>query len=194
MSSVTPLKRKPLERTNVANELSTAAGGLAGGKAGAQIFVMGLDALGGYVFARMAHNMGSSLKTVLITDRTGTNIGNSQQATISAHTTSLLPPELSTAPLRAFSTPSSVVWPVLPQHVAPTGTMRRQISLGRQLAMTPIGIETLCICGNWVYISDDGIWGCDVYMIVHQGCICCLYDCYWGIYGYVLSCLVLKSG
>jgi hypothetical protein len=34
------------------------AGGLAGGKAGGQIFVMGLDALGGYVFARMAHNMG----------------------------------------------------------------------------------------------------------------------------------------
>jgi hypothetical protein len=39
--------------------LFPAAGGLAGGKAGGQIFVMGLDALGGYVFARMAHNMGS---------------------------------------------------------------------------------------------------------------------------------------
>jgi hypothetical protein len=35
-----------------------AAGGLTGGKPQAQIFIMGLDALGGYVFARMAHNEG----------------------------------------------------------------------------------------------------------------------------------------
>ncbi|KAJ5489253.1 hypothetical protein N7539_004143 [Penicillium diatomitis] len=35
-----------------------AAGGLSGGNGGVQIFVMGLDALGGYVFARMAHNEG----------------------------------------------------------------------------------------------------------------------------------------
>ncbi|KAF7717082.1 Uncharacterized protein PECH_004508 [Penicillium ucsense] len=34
------------------------AGGLSGGNGGVQIFVMGLDALGGYVFARMAHNEG----------------------------------------------------------------------------------------------------------------------------------------
>jgi hypothetical protein len=36
----------------------TAAGGLTGGKPQVQIFIMGLDALGGYVFARMAHNEG----------------------------------------------------------------------------------------------------------------------------------------
>ena len=38
------------------NSLSIAAGGLKGGRPTAQVFVMGLDALGGYVFARMAHN------------------------------------------------------------------------------------------------------------------------------------------
>ncbi|KAJ5152070.1 hypothetical protein N7492_010365 [Penicillium capsulatum] len=35
-----------------------AAGGLTGGRPGSQIFIVGLDALGGYVFARMAHNGG----------------------------------------------------------------------------------------------------------------------------------------
>lgn len=35
-----------------------AAGGLYGGKPQTQACVMGLDALGGYVFARMAHNGG----------------------------------------------------------------------------------------------------------------------------------------
>lgn len=49
----------------IADSPSAAAGGLTGGKAGAQISVMGFDALGGYVFARMAHNMGESLITVL---------------------------------------------------------------------------------------------------------------------------------
>ncbi|KAJ5880907.1 uncharacterized protein N7473_011960 [Penicillium subrubescens] len=37
------------------------AGGLTGGKPQAQIFIMGLDALGGYVFARMAHNEGHDI-------------------------------------------------------------------------------------------------------------------------------------
>lgn len=40
------------------NMNQTAAGGLAGGEVQSQAFVMGLDALGGYVFARMAHNGG----------------------------------------------------------------------------------------------------------------------------------------
>lgn len=40
------------------NNSSLAAGGLKGGRPTAQVFVMGLDALGGYVFARMAHNEG----------------------------------------------------------------------------------------------------------------------------------------
>lgn len=40
------------------NMNQTAAGGLTGGKPQSQLLVMGLDALGGYVFARMAHNGG----------------------------------------------------------------------------------------------------------------------------------------
>ncbi|OGE56156.1 hypothetical protein PENARI_c003G07842 [Penicillium arizonense] len=34
------------------------AGGLYGGKPQSQVFILGLDALGGYVFARMCHNLG----------------------------------------------------------------------------------------------------------------------------------------
>lgn len=45
-------------KKSITDDVFPAAGGLAGGKAGSQLFVMGLDALGGYVFARMAHNMG----------------------------------------------------------------------------------------------------------------------------------------
>ncbi|GLI74424.1 hypothetical protein PoHVEF18_002663 [Penicillium ochrochloron] len=41
--------------------LGETAGGLTGGKPQVQIFIMGLDALGGYVFARMAHNEGHDI-------------------------------------------------------------------------------------------------------------------------------------
>lgn len=40
------------------NDSFIAAGGPRGGRPTIQVFVLGLDALGGYVFARMAHNEG----------------------------------------------------------------------------------------------------------------------------------------
>jgi hypothetical protein len=48
----------------------SAAGGLYGGQAQSQLFVLGLDALGGYVFARMAHN-GGQLLSLLYHERFG---------------------------------------------------------------------------------------------------------------------------
>lgn len=49
---------------HVTDCLLAAAGGLAGSKEGAQFFLVGLDALGGYVFARMAHNEGMPLRPI----------------------------------------------------------------------------------------------------------------------------------
>jgi hypothetical protein len=139
--------------SNFANTyFSSAAGGLYGGKPQSQVFILGLDALGGYVFARMCHNLGQlkpfvfamlldpiRLAGFILVYTFFTNARYQQQVMTYALTTSQLPLALYMVLSPASSIQSLAVLLGPPLTKATMVIIQFGMCLGLQKGITPIG-------------------------------------------------------